>query len=313
MRGTTPRREQGMADPVLASMVRATGQTNARHYMAATPQVQAYRDSWVKLAPYRDGEVSPQRTAVDDPAQMAQQIKAKAMELGATMVGICRLQPHMIDLGEDVPHEFVIVACVAEDYEKVVQGANAVEEEAMRTYAKCTEIATALAAHVRADGISRARAPQRRQRGAGNPDFLPGGFRRARAPRQLDQRKIRRQFSSGLCHHRFAPCGRSAARVRRPGLLHELQRLPAQLPRRRHSQGACGNPRHQALAHRSGEMLPLFAPARRVLPPLCRCLPLQREVPSGNLQEFHEGAKTGRLQDAEILVAKRWKNSTSMK
>jgi ferredoxin len=141
-----------MADPVLASMVRATGQTNARHYMAATPQVQAYRDSWVKLAPYRDGEVSLERVAVKDPAQMAQQIKAKAMELGATMVGICRLQPHMIDLGEDVPHEFVIVACVAEDYEKVVHGANAVEEEAMRTYAKCTEIATALAAHVRGMG-----------------------------------------------------------------------------------------------------------------------------------------------------------------
>jgi epoxyqueuosine reductase QueG len=141
-----------MADPVLASMVRAAGQTNARHYMAATPQVQAYRDSWVKLAPYRDGEVSPQRAAVDDPAQMAQLIKAKAMELGANMVGICRLQPHMIDLGEDVPHEFVIVACVAEDYEKVVHGANSVEEEAMRTYAKCTEIATALAAHVRGMG-----------------------------------------------------------------------------------------------------------------------------------------------------------------
>jgi epoxyqueuosine reductase QueG len=141
-----------MADPVLASMVRATGQTNARHYMAATPQVQAYRDSWAKLAPYRDGEVNPQREAVDDPAQMAQQIKAKAMELGASMVGICRLQPHMIDLGEDVPHEFVIVACVAEDYEKVVHGANAVEEEAMRTYAKCTEIATALAAYVRGLG-----------------------------------------------------------------------------------------------------------------------------------------------------------------
>jgi hypothetical protein len=109
-----------MADPVLASMVRAQGMENARHYMAATPKVQAYRDSWVKLAPYREGPVNPQRVDVSDPAEMAQQIKAKAMELGASMVGICRLQPHMIDLGEDVPHEFVIVACVAEDYEKVV-------------------------------------------------------------------------------------------------------------------------------------------------------------------------------------------------
>jgi hypothetical protein len=141
-----------MADPVLASMVHAMGLETARHYTAATPKVQAYRDSWVKLAPYRDGEVNPQRVAVNDPAQMAQQIKAEAIELDANMVGICRLQPHMVDLGEDVPHEFVIVACVAEDFEKVVHGANAVEEEAMRTYAKCTEIATELAAHVRGMG-----------------------------------------------------------------------------------------------------------------------------------------------------------------
>jgi len=53
------------------------GMETARHYTAATPKVQAYRDSWVKLAPYRDGEVNPQRVVVNDPAQMAQQIKAK--------------------------------------------------------------------------------------------------------------------------------------------------------------------------------------------------------------------------------------------
>ncbi len=152
MRGTTPRREQGMADPVLASMVHALGLETARHYTAATPKIQAYRDSWVKLAPFRDGPVNPQPVEVNDPAKMAEQIKAKAKELGADLVGICRLQAHMIDLGEDVPHEFVIAACVAEDYEKVTLGANAVEEEAMRTYAKCTEIATALAVYIRSLG-----------------------------------------------------------------------------------------------------------------------------------------------------------------
>ena len=138
-----------MADPVLASMVHAAGLETARHYTAATPKIQAYRDSWVKLAPYRDGPVNSKRGAVDDPATMTAQIKAKATELGANLVGVCRLQPHMIDLGSEVPHEFVIACCVAEDYEKVTQGPDAVEEEAMRTYAKCTEIATTLAAFVR--------------------------------------------------------------------------------------------------------------------------------------------------------------------
>jgi hypothetical protein len=149
MRGMTPRREQGMADPVLASMVHAMGLETAPHYAAATPKIQAYRDSWVILAPLRDGPVNPRRVEVEDSAATAKRIKSKATELGANMVGICRLQSHMIDLGENVPHEFVIVACVVEEYEKAVHGANAVEEEAMRTYAKCREIATALAAHVR--------------------------------------------------------------------------------------------------------------------------------------------------------------------
>ena len=138
-----------MADPVLASMVHAMGLETAQHYTAATPKIKAYRDHWAELAKFRDGPVSPQRIEVNDPAEMARRIKDKAMELGATMVGTCRLKPHMIDLGEDVPHEYVIVACVAEDYEKVLHGANAVEEEAMRVYATCTDIATQLAAYIR--------------------------------------------------------------------------------------------------------------------------------------------------------------------
>jgi ferredoxin len=141
-----------MADPVLALMVHALGLKTARHYTAATPSVQAYRARWAELAKFRDGPVNPRRIEADDPAETARRIKARAMELGADMAGVCRLQPHMIDLGEDVPHEYVIAACVAEGYEKVLSGANAVEEEAMRTYAKCAEIATELAAHVRSFG-----------------------------------------------------------------------------------------------------------------------------------------------------------------
>jgi epoxyqueuosine reductase len=141
-----------MADPVLAEMVHATGATESRHYAAVKPTIQAYRASWVKLAPYRDGPVNSQRVTVNDPMTMTAQVKSKAKELGAHMVGVCRLQPHMIDLGSEVAHEFVIACCVAEDYEKVTQGPDAVEEEAMRTYAKCAEIATALAEYVRQMG-----------------------------------------------------------------------------------------------------------------------------------------------------------------
>jgi ferredoxin len=165
-----------MADPVLASMVRALGLKTARHYTAATPKVQAYRARWAELAKFRDGPVPLRMEINDDPREMARQIKTKAMELGADMVGVCRLEPHMIDLGEDVPHEFVIAACVAEDYEKVPLGANAVEEEAMRVYAKCAEIATELAAHVRSLGY-----PARAHHNGGSevqaiPIFYQAGF-----------------------------------------------------------------------------------------------------------------------------------------
>src|SRR6516162_8028968 len=151
MRGITPRREQGMADPVLAEMVHAMGLNEAPHYSAVKPSIQAYRRRWVELAPYRDGPVNVTRESID-PAAITREIKEKAHDLGADMIGVCRLQPHMIDLGAEVPHEFVIVACVAEDYDKVMQGADGVEEEAMRVYAKCTEIATDLAAHIRSLG-----------------------------------------------------------------------------------------------------------------------------------------------------------------
>jgi ferredoxin len=141
-----------MADPVLAEMVRATGATESRHYAAIKPVIQAYRASWVKIAPLRDGAVSSKRMAVSDPAAMTAEIKTKAAEMGADMVGVCRLQPQMIDLGSELSHEFVVACCVAEDFEKVMHGADAVEEEAMRTYAKCAEIATRLAGQIRAMG-----------------------------------------------------------------------------------------------------------------------------------------------------------------
>jgi epoxyqueuosine reductase len=151
MRGITPRREQGMADPVLAEMVHAMGLNEAPHYAATKPTIQAYRRRWVELAPYRDGPVNVTREPVA-PAAITREIKEKAHDLGADLVGVCRLQPHMIDLGAEVPHEFVVVACVAEDYEKVMHGADAVEEEGMRVYVKCAEIATELASSIRSLG-----------------------------------------------------------------------------------------------------------------------------------------------------------------
>ena len=83
MRGITPRREQGMADPVLAEMVHATGATESRHYAAVKPVIQAYRASWGKLAPFRDGPVNSQRTPVGDPGAMTAQIAGRCFRTPA--------------------------------------------------------------------------------------------------------------------------------------------------------------------------------------------------------------------------------------
>ena len=152
MRGTTPRRMQGMADPVLATMVHSMGLDNVPHYAARSDTVNGYTDRWIENAKFRDGPVNPQRVEVADRAAMTEQIKGKARELGADLVGICRLTPTMIDLGKEVPHEFVIAACIVEDYHKVLEGADAVEEEAMRVYAACSDLSTELAAYIRGLG-----------------------------------------------------------------------------------------------------------------------------------------------------------------
>lgn len=149
MHGTTPRRMQGMEDPVLAAMVRGMGLDEAPHYKTRPPKVTGYVNRWMENGKHRDGPVNPVRVEVTDRAEMTARIKAKAVELGADLVGCCRLQPSMIDLGVDLPHEYVIAACVHEDYEKVLEGPEAVEEEAMRVYAACSDIANDLAAYIR--------------------------------------------------------------------------------------------------------------------------------------------------------------------
>ena len=152
MRGTTPRRMQGMADPVLTSMVHEMGLDEAPHYKTRPPRVREYVQRWTENGEHRDGPVNPKRVGVTDRAAMTAQIKAKAIELGANLVGICRLRPSMIDLGAELPHEYVIAACAHEDYEKVLDGAAAVEEEAMRVYAAVSDIANQLAAFIRGLG-----------------------------------------------------------------------------------------------------------------------------------------------------------------
>ncbi len=146
MIGTSWIRDQHLKDPLLVEMLRRRGMD--RLPSLANPRTLAMRERWDALAAERDGPVNPNRAEID-PVAIAADIKRRARELGADDVGATVLRPEYVQLGVDLPHDNVIVIICGEDYSKALEGAEEVEVEAMTTYAKCAEIATALARHIR--------------------------------------------------------------------------------------------------------------------------------------------------------------------
>jgi ferredoxin len=149
MIGTSWMREQFLGDPLFMELLRQRGfdsLNRPRH-----PRSTTARERWEALAKLRDGPVNPQQVPVTDRSAQSEAIKRRARELGADDVGMTALRPEYIALGVDLPHENVIVVICHEDYGRSVEGADAVEVEAMETYAKCAEIATELARYIRED------------------------------------------------------------------------------------------------------------------------------------------------------------------
>jgi ferredoxin len=149
MIGTSWMREQFLGDPLFMELLRQRGfdsLNRPRH-----PRSTTARERWEALAKLRDGPVNPHQVPVTDRGAQSEAIKRRARELGADDVGMTALRPEYIALGVDLPHENVIVVICHEDYGRSVEGADAVEVEAMETYAKCAEIATELARYIRED------------------------------------------------------------------------------------------------------------------------------------------------------------------
>lgn len=149
MIGITKRREQGLADPLLVEVMKKRGFDKVPLYENSSPERTKYSQEIKKMGQVRDGPVGPRRVRVDDPRAMTQEIKARARWWGADLVGVAKLQPIFIDLGVDLPYENIIAIGVHEDYEKVIEGTRAVENEAHRAYYRVALIATKLAAHIR--------------------------------------------------------------------------------------------------------------------------------------------------------------------
>lgn len=149
MIGTSWIREQGMQDALLCASLRDRGMDDVPLWKRSFPDRDAAIRYWNELTPYRDGPVKPGPVDVPDPAAMSDRIKQLARELGASDAGMTALRPEFIELGVDLPHKNVIAIICYEDYAKALESPDAVDLEAMQTYAKCAGIVTELARFIR--------------------------------------------------------------------------------------------------------------------------------------------------------------------
>ena len=138
-----------MEDPLLNRLLRERNLNNVPFFARRLPEREHYMRRWKELAPDRDGKVLPAEASNRGPAEQAGDIKVLARELGADMVGIAALKPEFLEIGTETDHDWIIAIAVPELYEKVLGGPDAVDVETFRVYARCAEIITALAMHIR--------------------------------------------------------------------------------------------------------------------------------------------------------------------
>ncbi len=187
MKGTSWIRHQDTHDALLNRLLLERGLDDVPFFARRLPEREKHIRRWIELAPERDGPVAerpkkgpeppdkssalpesgaappataptdsdsrpdpgPAGPAETDPTQQTEAVKTRARALGADLVGIARLRPEFVKLDAELDHDFVIALAVREDYAKVLEGPDAVDIEAFRVYARCAEIATGLAAHIR--------------------------------------------------------------------------------------------------------------------------------------------------------------------
>lgn len=105
-----------------------------------------------------DGAIARVRQAVDDPAAMAERIKAVAIEFGAGTVGITAVTEKAMYRGADVDYPYAIVVMIPMDQaEMATVPSNRAGIEVMRIYAEVGRTVVTLAEKIRSMGW-RARA-----------------------------------------------------------------------------------------------------------------------------------------------------------
>jgi len=152
MKGTAPVRVQGPAEPILGRLLKEAGLDEPPLWKHRPPETRARMARWKELGKVRNGPVNPERTEIVDPQAAADDLKKRALDLGASVVGVAKLTPIMIAEGIEIDHEYIFCLVVGENYEAALGGPRVVETESTSTYVRCAEISTELAQYVRGLG-----------------------------------------------------------------------------------------------------------------------------------------------------------------
>jgi epoxyqueuosine reductase len=103
--------------------------------------------------PRFDGEVAPTRHAFASPEDAARHLKEKAAELGADIVGICRIEPSDVYRGREVPGAYAIAVgqrMLWREFQVVPSTRSAIE--CLRVYYSLGETVIRLADYIRSLG-----------------------------------------------------------------------------------------------------------------------------------------------------------------
>ncbi len=112
---------------------------------------QSVKNLWVLRN--ADGPVAERRAPADDPAAMAEAIKAKGREFGADLVGVTPLAEEHVFEGRDIPYATAICLGFAMDREAMLTvPKKRANREVMRSYVRSSQTAVKLAAHIRSLG-----------------------------------------------------------------------------------------------------------------------------------------------------------------
>jgi epoxyqueuosine reductase QueG len=110
-----------------------------------------YTDQYARFS----GEVSPTRVAFADPGEAARHLKAKAVEFGADIVGICQIEPSDVYRGRTVTDKYAIAVGQRmrwREFQVVPSRESAIE--CLRVYFTLGETVIQLAAHLRSLGYA---------------------------------------------------------------------------------------------------------------------------------------------------------------